>query len=78
MALAEEPPVAPVSDASGESWMAWIESAWKVVRAMKFVKWAIEKLRGLGHVRRRPRRTHVRESAREGRRVVDVRIRIES
>jgi len=78
MPLAGEPPVAPVSDASGESLMAWIEWVWEVLEAMKFVKWVIEKLRGLGRGRRRPPGRRVGESVRERRRVVDVRIRIES
>ena len=77
-ALAGEPPVAPVTDKSGGSLMAWIEWAWKVFKAMKFVAWIIEKWRGLGRGRRRPAGTRVRESACEQRRVVDVRIRIES
>ena len=77
-ALAGEPPVAPVWSASGEPLMAWIEWAWEVFKAMKFVRWVTEKWRGLERVRRRPPRTCVRESACERRRVVDVRIRIES
>jgi len=77
MPLAGEPPVAPVSDASGESLMAWIEPVLKALGAARFMWRCIGSLRRFLRARPLSSRRRSRRPFNESRRVFDFRMRVE-